>query len=128
MKMTTNQKIVIEELRSENYSYSIIAQKLGLSVNTVKSYCLWHSVITSNVPRKNKAEKAALRVCEQCGKIIESQSQASKRFCSAKCRTAFWNVQKMLARKAGESPLSREKPPESAGLHAPPEVCFDLGR
>ena len=128
MKMTTNQKTVIEELRSENYSYSIIAQKLGVSANTVKSYCLRHSVTTSNVPRKNKAEKAALRVCDQCGKIIESQSQASKRFCSAKCRTAFWNAQKVLARKAGESPLSRENPQETTGLHAPPEVCCDLGR
>lgn len=38
--MNTQQKTEIAYLRSQGYGYSKIAQALGLSKNTVKSYCM----------------------------------------------------------------------------------------
>lgn len=107
--MTNIQKETIKELRSENYSYDSIARKLGLNMNTVKSYCLRHSVPTPAMPRKNKAQKAALRLCEYCGKRIDIHEKNPKRFCSDKCRTAFWNDQRAAARRAGKGGFPLEK-------------------
>ena len=37
--MTEQQKSVIKTLRQQNFSYNAIANTLGLTISTVKSYC-----------------------------------------------------------------------------------------
>ena len=57
--MTDDQKILIDKLRLEGYGYLKISKKIGVSENTVKSYC-----------RRSKTNSKALEnfaVCEQCG-------------------------------------------------------------
>ena len=39
MNLTDGQKILIDKLRREGYGYLKIAKKIGVSENTVKSYC-----------------------------------------------------------------------------------------
>lgn len=89
--MTDGQKQQIIRLRAAGDGYGRIAQKVGISVNTVKSFC-----------RRNKTEEAPLEqsaeftgettYCENCGKEIRQiAKQKKKRFCCDKCRNAWWN-------------------------------------
>ncbi len=84
--MTESQKRQIHLLRKEGYGYSRIASELGVSQNTVKSYC-----------RRNRLtedeKKAAINTtCLQCGAPVEqNEKRKQKKFCSDKCRMAWWN-------------------------------------
>ena len=72
----------IEQMRSSGMSYSNIAAKSGLSVNTVKSYCR----------RANIEKKAAGETCDFCGcTLAHTPGAKRKRFCSDKCRLTWWN-------------------------------------
>jgi DNA-binding CsgD family transcriptional regulator len=42
--VTDKQKEQIANLRHAGYSYSVIADKLGLSVNTIKTHCKRHGL------------------------------------------------------------------------------------
>ena len=77
--MDTKQKERIISLRAENTSYAAIAEKLGLSVNTIMSFC-----------RRNRIMGSA--VCEHCGVLLKPSPQKSRRFCSGACRSAWWNA------------------------------------
>ena len=81
--MTDAQKILIDKLRLEGCGYLKIAKKIGVSENTVKSYCR-RSVATS-------VTKESIAVCEQCGKPIDKSKRSTKRFCSDTCRNKWWN-------------------------------------
>jgi predicted nucleic acid-binding Zn ribbon protein len=82
--MTAEQKAEIIALRSDGTTFSDIAEQLGLSINTVKSFyrrC------------ENAPEKAAASYCKCCGKAIAQPSGArEKKFCSDKCRMEWWNA------------------------------------
>ena len=76
--MNIAQKQRISELRGAGATYATIAMELGLSENTVKSYCR-----RNNAVRKN--------ACPMCNKPLEHLPQKKqKRFCSDKCRLAWW--------------------------------------
>jgi len=78
--MTTIQKQRISELRGEGITYAAIAIDLGLSENTVKSYC-----------RRNFTAEVKKNVCPMCNQPLEHLPQKKqKRFCSDKCRLAWW--------------------------------------
>ena len=79
--MTDEQKSCIIQFRSEGMTYSEIAQKLNISINTVKSFYRRHT--QTNMPKGQ---------CKQCGKpITQSKRTREKKFCSDKCRWAWWN-------------------------------------
>lgn len=82
--MTDLQKLQIRQLRNEGKSYSKIAAELGVSENTIKSYC-----------RRNKIGKVAETpvCCANCNAALEHTAGVKrKRFCSAQCRIAWWNA------------------------------------
>jgi endogenous inhibitor of DNA gyrase (YacG/DUF329 family) len=82
--MTITQKSKISALRQKGESYNNIAEKLNISVNTVKSFCR-----RNNAPADSVVSKA---VCPQCGKqIITVAGRKPKKFCSDECRVAWWN-------------------------------------
>ena len=80
--MTDNQKSQIDKMRREEYGYVKIAQAIGLSENTVKSYC-----------RRQKCAdgKEQTARCAECGNPIDKSSRENKRFCSDFCRMKWWN-------------------------------------
>ena len=81
--MTDDEKKQITILRRDGMGYGKIAQKTGVSVNTVKSFCRRNNLTVST------GEKS---VCECCGKQIEqTPGQKRKRFCSDSCRNKWWN-------------------------------------
>jgi len=77
--MTPYQKQKISELRGKGATYAAIASELGISENTVKSYC-----------RRNKVEFIQ-NTCPMCGAaLMHTPQKKQKRFCSDKCRMAWW--------------------------------------
>ncbi|WP_088227363.1 helix-turn-helix domain-containing protein [Desulfosporosinus sp. FKB] len=91
--MTLFQKECIQRMRNEGKSYSKIADRLGISENTIKSYCqrnnLGGILVTD---QKVTDELQALNLCPNCGKSLEHQPGRKRRkFCSDKCRMTWWN-------------------------------------
>ena len=85
--MTTAQKERIEYLRGKGDSYAAIAADLGMSENTVKSYCRRNNI---GVAIKQK-RPVATDTCANCGCPLSQTPRAKqKRFCSDKCRMAWW--------------------------------------
>jgi len=80
--MTDNQKSLIDKMRIDGCSYVNIAKIIGVSENTVKSYC-----------RRQKMTgcKEETACCAECGKPIDKSKRGNRRFCSDACRTKWWN-------------------------------------
>ena len=99
--MTMKQKQKIAILRSKGDSYNKIAAELGIPVNTVQSYCRRNGLVAGCTTPKSEADDVA-DVCPNCGRLlIHTQGAKCKRFCSDKCRSAWWKVHpEALNRKA----------------------------
>lgn len=71
----------ILELQMRGFGYKKIAVLLDLPVNSVKSFCRRH-------PLPNCIDE----VCLNCKKeIIQTPHKRKKKFCSDKCRYAWWS-------------------------------------
>ena len=83
--MTDEDRMRIVELRKEGKGYKRIAQLLGLSENTVKSFCRRRHLLKENPEDKKD-------VCPCCGKVlVQLPGRKPKKFCSDKCRMKWWN-------------------------------------
>ena len=90
--MTKNEKEQVDRLRREGLGYKKIAQIIGVSDNSVKTYCR----------RKGKDEVfqeivapmpgTVHRECLCCGKeVLQTAGRKEKKFCSDRCRMKWWN-------------------------------------
>ena len=89
--MTQQQKEQISKLRAAGASFGRIASVLCISVNTVKSYCKRNPISSEVVP----ALKAVTYTdrCPQCNApLVQTPGHRQKRFCSLKCRMAWWKA------------------------------------
>lgn len=84
--MTEKQKIEIVTMRRDGEIYKDIAAKLGLSINTVKSYCRRVGVtVQADIPSE------ASDLCRECGKPINQNEKTKRRiFCCKSCREKWW--------------------------------------
>lgn len=81
--MDATQRRRIEQMRASGVSYANIAIALGLSKNTIKSFCR----------RNNLGIKGIVDTCDCCdGALLHTPGAKHKRFCSDKCRLAWWNA------------------------------------
>jgi len=88
--MTTAQTKRLIYLRSKGESYAKIAATLGISENTVKSYSRRNNLGADYISEQITAESD---ICENCGRLLKHTRGAKrKRFCSDKCRLAWWNA------------------------------------
>lgn len=84
-------------MRGEGISYAKIAANLGLSENTVKSYCKRNNLSVISGPAREEqpdteTEKESPDFCKNCGQPNEQRPGVKPRkFCSDKCRTTWWN-------------------------------------
>lgn len=83
--MTNEQKEQILAYKRDGFGYKKIGQLMGLSENTIKSFC-----------RRNKAEEKQndmqSGICPYCGKPLQvSTGRKQRKFCSDKCRMKWWN-------------------------------------
>ena len=85
--MNDLQRKAIEKLRNKGVGYKAIAQKLGLSVNTVKSHCRRNG-LTGN---RSVTDAIEVLFCKKCGKkLTQSVGAKQKSFCSDECRLSWW--------------------------------------
>ena len=78
--MTDKQKQQIITLRRNGAGDGTIASQLGVSINTVKSFCRRYSL----------AARTDGAVCEQCRKpIAQNPGRKRKRFCCDACRNKW---------------------------------------
>jgi hypothetical protein len=92
--MTNSQKDRINHMRRDGESYAAIADALGLSRNTVKSFCL-RNLRTEPLEVKKASAKGG--ICEQCGKSFTlCLGHRQRRFCSDQCRMIWWNAHRDL--------------------------------
>ena len=83
--MTEEQKRQIEAMRQESVGYKKIAQTLGISLNSVKSYCRHH-----HLQGKDLLQMSGL--CLYCKKPLEIiPHKKPKKYCSDACRMAWWS-------------------------------------
>lgn len=89
--MTGEQKQKVQDMRLQGAAYSQIADTLGLSVNTVKSYCRRNNLSACDASNDtgNEDNKDS---CKQCGKRLKQIPKSKpKTFCCDKCRFDWWN-------------------------------------
>ena len=82
--MTDEQKEIIHNLREQGVGYRKIAKVLGLSDNTVKSYCQRKGL---GGMKKTTVRVDDIHVCKFCGKEVkQTPGRKEKKFCSDRCR------------------------------------------
>jgi DNA-directed RNA polymerase specialized sigma subunit, sigma24 homolog len=90
--MTDIQKHEIMVLRKQGFSYSEIAAKIGVNVNSIKTHCQ-----RNGLGQKDLAEMIVLskttHFCKQCGDpLVILPKMKPKMFCNATCRSTWWNA------------------------------------
>jgi len=92
--MTNIQKNKIAELRKASASYSVIAERLNLSINTVKSYCRRNNLTAVTAAKSD--------LCKSCGNVIPNiNGRKQRKFCTDACRVNWWNAHpEMVSQKA----------------------------
>jgi endogenous inhibitor of DNA gyrase (YacG/DUF329 family) len=101
--MTREQQEEIRRLRNSGEGYKRIAAMLGLSVNTVKSFCqrdnvkqaglnLDHTELNATCFSQENATGEG--VCLRCGKpIVQNPGRRKRLYCSDACRMGYWRSQ-----------------------------------
>ena len=75
--MTKEEKLKIITMRGKGQTYSQIAHKLGIPLNTVKSFC-----------RREAERKKRCRNCRR--PLIQNSEGRPKAFCCDECRIKWW--------------------------------------
>jgi len=98
--MNQLQRENICRLRSDGFGYTTIANKLGLSKDSVKAYC--RGIGLAGVRAVKDSDAADVWFCKQCGKEIEQTPKRKlKKFCCDACRVTWWNAHpEMVKQKA----------------------------
>lgn len=99
--MTSEQRKRIAIMRQEGYGYATIAKTIGLTKDSVKSYCRTHDLAGVKA-HSNTRIVANTGFCLQCGKsLYQTPGKKRVKFCSADCRQQWWNTHpERVVRKA----------------------------
>lgn len=93
--MTEEQQLQIKKLRANGYGYIKVAQALGVSENTVKSFCRRNNLTGKAAVEASKTRIPAddgKHLCMCCGLfVVQNPGRKEKKFCSDKCRMKWWN-------------------------------------
>ena len=99
--MTNAERDYIIRYRQSGKSCAEIARVLGLSANTVKSFCQRNRV--APIAPNTRVELPALSetVCLYCGeKVTQQPHRKTKRFCSDVCRLRWWHAHRDMEKNA----------------------------
>ena len=94
--MTTEEKSSIIQMRRAGRSLSDIAEELGLSRNTVKSFCRRNNSTGDENETPVTAGDADVRIslCLYCGKPVQQHpGHKLKKYCNDACRNHHWYAQ-----------------------------------
>lgn len=93
--MTKEQKNRISRLRQAGFSYNQIADELGISKNTVSTFCRRNGLTgpAEGISEMPADDIPAEKPCRQCGKpVAQTPGRKEKKFCSDLCRNRWWNA------------------------------------
>ena len=91
--MTQAEKEAVLSLRQQQYSFSAIAETIGLSRVGEKK----ESSVQASAPRVTLNHTC----CRQCGSPLDQTQRGKTRtFCSDRCRAAYWNEHRDLSHRA----------------------------
>ena len=102
--MTRENADRITVLRRSGQSYATIADDVGLSLNTVKSFCRRNEIQAGTTPLKVMSPPMIAvsdEACcyKNCGKEVpQNPGRKPKIFCSDRCRNDWWNKNRRLVR------------------------------
>lgn len=89
--MTDTQKDRIRQMKAGGFGYIKIARELGLSENTVKSFCRREG-LNAVADMEEPPVDGVKGTCLCCGaKVVQNPGRKMKKFCSDKCRNNWWN-------------------------------------
>ena len=102
--MTSEEKSRLSAMRKAGRSYTEIAAELGISKNTIKTFCRRNGLTreVESKPVEVTPAPTTERLCPHCGKpVIQLEGRKEKKFCSDTCRNRWWNSHMdMVKRKA----------------------------
>ena len=108
--MTDRQKDMIRQMRAEGYGYIRIAQELGISENTVKSFCQRKGLSAGKIKAAVPSADGSRGICPCCGaKVVQNPGRKAKKFCSDKCRNKWWNSHPEQVGRNPETPGSTSR-------------------
>ncbi len=91
--MTDVEKERIRFWRMEGLGYGRIADRLGISENTVKSFCRRNGLTGAAAMESSMA-------CRHCGKPLASvPGRKGRKFCTEACRRAWWKAHPQLVER-----------------------------
>lgn len=97
--MTENQKKQILQCRQLGFSYAEISRKMGISVNSIKTYCKRHGL--GGIRANSNMLSQIITTCEYCDMSVkQNPKRKQKRFCSDKCRNRWWNAHMSQVKKS----------------------------
>ena len=87
------QKTLILYYREQHMTYRQIGEKLGLSPDTVKTFC------RRKRAQSERTEERVQAQCRNCGAPVHPLPGRRERlFCSPACRTAYWRKHNLLGK------------------------------
>ena len=95
--MMDRNKQIIAHLCRQGMGHTEIARKLGLSANTVKSYCRRNGLKRTVQHIQTETNSA----CRQCGSTLNhTPGRKRKQFCSNACRLRWWHDHREMSKTA----------------------------
>ncbi len=90
--MTSEQAEKIRDMREDGLGCARIGQMLGISKNTVSSFCRSNGLKAGDLKEAKKRAENGEHYCRCCGKPVEQNpGRKEKMFCSDACRMKWWN-------------------------------------
>lgn len=87
--MTGAQMHNVQVMHRQGLTPTQIAKNLGVSLNTVKSYCRRNNLSATSKDTGNEENKEH---CKHCGKTVpQTAGRKQKLFCDDTCRNRWWN-------------------------------------
>lgn len=94
------QRQKIRKLRSQGYGYLRISEQLGISPNTIRSFCIRDGIAGYIKTGEQLKGKDNLVICKQCGKkFYQIAGRKKKIFCSDACCKVYWSLHKDKQRR-----------------------------
>ena len=89
--MNENEKNKIIKLRAAGAGYVKIAREMGMSVNTVKSFCRRKNINAETASDFSVKYSGETTTCVNCGRVIQQiAKQKPRKYCCDQCRNQYW--------------------------------------
>ena len=104
--MNDTQKKTIGEMRAIGHGYKLIAETLGISINTIKSYCQRNGLAATKSSKVSNTDEPQ-NTCKLCKAVLPQLPKSkTKTFCSDECRIQWWS--KHRNKSAGPSTIQKQ--------------------